>query len=190
MPVEIEGAIPFDRDREHASYDPQYVHRFWRILVQVDRLFTRFRSPFLGKVSPVHFFWGSFDLAVTRFSGRTAPLLESDSPNVGRWVMQEAYSHECSSVGFWPGNGGFGRPAFFSYAYPEPAGFADAPMSPLTYYDPDLGQFILPYDTVRQASSPDDAVLDYLRHTYEAAAKLGRWDRAALERSSLPGPRR
>ena len=190
MPVEIIGAIPFDHDREHASYDPQYVNRFWRILVQVDRLFTLFRSPFLGKVSPVHFFWGSFDLAVTRFSGRTAPLLESASPNVGRWVMQEAYSHECSSCGFWPGNGGFGRPAFFSYAYPEPAGFADAPMSPLTYYDPDLGQFILPYDTVRQASSPDDAVMDYLRHTYEAAAKLGRWDRAALERSSSPGPRR
>ena len=123
MPVEIEGAIPFDRDREHSAYDPQYVHRFWRILVQVNRLFTLFRSSFIGKVSPVHFFWGSFDLAVTRFSGRTAPRLESDSPNLGRWVMQEAYSHEVSSVGFWPGNGGFGRPAFFSYAYPEPARF-------------------------------------------------------------------
>ena len=155
--------------------------------MQVDRLFTLFRSQFLGKVSPVHFFWGSFDLAVTRFSGRTAPLLTSDSPNLGRWVMQEAYSHEVSSCGFWPGNGGFGRPAFFSYAYPEPAGFADAPMTPLTYYDPDLGQFILPYDSVRQASSPDDAVMDYLRHTYEAAAKLGRWDRSALERPS-PDP--
>src|SRR5258708_7909239 len=130
MPVEIEGAIPFDQDREHASYDPEYVGRFWRILVQVDRLFTLFRSQFLGKVSPVHFFWGSFDLAVTRFSGRTAPLLTSDSPNLGRWVMQEAYSHEVSSCGFWPGNGGFGRPAFFSYAYPEPAGFADPPVSP------------------------------------------------------------
>ena len=189
MPVEIEGAIPFDQDREHGAYDPQYVHRFWRILVQVDRLFTRFRSPFLGKASPVHFFWGSFDLAVTRFSGRRAPLLTSDSPNLGRWVMQEAYSHEVSSCGFWPGNGGFGRPAFFSYAYPEPAGFADAPMSPTAYYDQDLGQFILPYDTVRHASSPDDVVMDYLRHTYEAAAKLGLWDRAALERRS-PDSRR
>jgi hypothetical protein len=184
MPVEIDGAIPFDQDREHASYDPQYVNRFWRILVQVDRLFTRFRAQFIGKVSPVHFFWGSFDLAVTRFSGRPAPPLTSDSPNLGRWVMQEAYSHEVSSCGFWPGNGGFGRPAFFSYAYPEPAGFADAPMTPLAYYDGDLGQFILPYDSVRQASSPDDTVMDYLRHTYEAAAKLGLWDRAALERPS------
>ena len=123
-------------------------------------MFTLFRAPFIGKVSPVHFFWGSFDLAVTRFSGRTAPPLESDSPNLGRWVMQEAYSHEVSSVGFWPGNGGFGRPAFFSYAYPEPAGFAEAPMTPLTYYNSDLGQFILPYDTARLASSPDDAILD------------------------------
>jgi hypothetical protein len=184
MPVEIEGAIPFDRDEEHAAYDRDYVGRFWRILVQVNRLFTQFRGQFIGKVSPVHFFWGSFDLAVTRFSGRTAPPLQSDSPHLGRWVMQEAYSHEVSSCGFWPGNGGFGRPAFFSYAYPEPAGFADAPMTPLAYYDSDLGQFILPYDSVRQSSSPDDSVMDYLSHTYEAAAKLGRWDRAALERPS------
>jgi hypothetical protein len=192
MPVEIEDAIPFDQDREHGSYDPHHVHRFWRILVQVNRLFILFRAQFLGKASPVHFFWGSFDLAVTRFSGRTAPLLTSDSPNLGRWVMQEAYSHEVSSCGFWPGNGGFGRPAFFSYAYPEPPGFADAPMSPAAaYYDRDLGQFILPYDAVRQAPSPDDMVMDYLRHTYEAAANLGRWDRAALERPRpLPHARR
>jgi hypothetical protein len=186
MPVEIEGAIPFDQDRQHASYDPDYANRFWCILVLVERLFTRFRSHFIGKVSPVHFFWGSFDLAITRFSGRTAPLLTSDSPNLGRWVMQEAYSHEVSSVGFWPGNGGFGRPAFFSYAYPEPPGFADAPMSAAAYYDRDLGQFILPYDAVRQASSPDELVMDYLRHTYEAAANLGKWDRQALERPSSP----
>jgi len=182
MPVEIEGAIPFDQDRVHAAYDATYVHRFWRPLVQAARLMQRFRASFLGKVSPVHFFWGSFDLAVTRFSGRTAPLLQSDSPNLGRWVMQEAYSHEVSSVGFWPGNGGFGRAAFFSYAYPEPAGFADAPMSAGAYYDRELGQVILPYDAVRQAASPDDLVMDYLSRTYEAAASLGQWDRAALER--------
>ena len=123
-------AIPFERDTEHASYDPDYANRFWRILLQVDRLFTVFRSRFLGKVSPVHFFWGSFDLAVTRFSGRAAPRLTSDSANLGAWVMQEAYSHEVSSCGFWPGNGGFGRAAFFSYAYPEPPGFAEAPVRP------------------------------------------------------------
>src|SRR5215468_9823973 len=168
MPVEIEGAIPFDQDRVHAVYDAAYVHRFWRALVQATRLLQQFRASFLGKVSPVHFFWGSFDLAVTRFSGRTAPLLQSDSPNLGRWVMQEAYSHEVSSVGFWPGNGGFGRAA--------------APMSAGAYYDRELGQVILPYDAVRQAASPDDLVMDYLRRTYEAAASLGQWDRAALER--------
>jgi len=189
MPVEIEGAIPFERDSDHRSYDAAYVHRFWRILLQVNRLFTQFRSPFLGKVSPVHFFWGSFDLAVSRFSGRTAPLLMSDSPNVGRWAMQEAYSHEVSSCGFWPGNGGFGQAAFFSYAYPEPQGFADAPRSSATYFDRDLGQFILPYDAVRQAASPDELVMDYLRHSYEAAANLGGWDRRALERPS-PNTRR
>jgi hypothetical protein len=183
MPVEIADAVPFERDTEHRSYDPDYVNRFWRALVQVDRVFTRFRSGFLGKVSPVHFFWGSFDLAVTRFSGRTAPRLTSSTPNLGAWVMQEAYSHEVSSCGFWPGNGGFGRPAFFSYAYPEPAGFASAPMRPeATYYDEDLGQFILPYDVVRRAQEPDAVLMDYLRSTYDGAAELGHWDRAALER--------
>ncbi len=184
MPVEIADAIPFDQDHEHHCYDPEYVHRFWRALVQVERVFTRFRSDFIGKVSPVHFFWGSFDLAITRFSGRVAPKLTINTPNVGTWVMQEAYSHEVSSCGFWPGNGGFGRPAFFSYAYPEPEGFGQAPMRPdATYYDQDLGQFILPYDAVRQAQSPDAALMDYLRHTYAAAADLGHWDRAALERA-------
>jgi hypothetical protein len=183
MPVEIEDAIPFDQDRTHASYDPDYVNRFWRILVQVDRLFTRFRSPFLGKVSPVHFFWGSFDLAVTRFSGRRAPPLTSKTPNLSACVMQEAYSHEVSSCGFWPGNGGFGKAAFFSYAYPEPPGFAKAPTRPgETVYDEGLGQFILPYDAVRRAQSPDDCVMQYLRSTYEAAADLAQWDRSALER--------
>ena len=184
MPVEIEGATPFDHDTEHHSYDPGYVNRFWRALVQVDRVFTQFRSRFLGKVSPVHFFWGSFDLAVTRFSGRAAPKLTSETANVGAWVMQEAYSHEVSSCGFWPGNGGFGRPAFFSYAYPEPEGFALAPMRPeATYYDAELGQFILPYEAVRRAQSPDAMLMDYLQHTYAAAADLGHWDRPALERA-------
>jgi Family of unknown function (DUF5996) len=183
MPVEIPDAIPFEQDRAHAAYDPEYVTRFWRILVQVDRVFTRFRGQFLGKASPVHFFWGSFDLAVTRFSGRAAPRLTSDSPNLGAWVMQEAYSHEVSSCGFWPGNGGFGKAAFYSYAYPEPQGFASARMLPAaTYYDQELGQHILPYDAVRQARSPDDDLVRYLLSTYEAAADLGRWDRAGLER--------
>ncbi len=183
MPVEIENAIPFEQDSEHGSYDPDYANRFWRALLQADRVFTQFRSPFLGKVSPVHFFWGSFDLAVTRFSGRLAPKLNSHSPNLGAWVMQEAYSHEVSSCGFWPGNGGFGRPAFYSYAYPEPPGFADAPTRPdQTYYDQELGQLIVSYDVVRQSQSPDDALLDYLNSTYAAAADLGHWDRAALER--------
>ncbi len=184
MPVEIPDAVPFDQDREHASYDPEYVQRFWRILIQADRLCTLFRARFLGKVSPVHFFWGSFDLAVTRFSGRAAPTLTSNSPNLGAWVMQEAYSHEVSSCGFWPGNGGFGQAAFYSYAYPEPPGYSDAPVRPAdVYYDQDLGQFILPYEAVRRATSPDDAVLDFLQSTYAAAADLAHWDRAALERS-------
>lgn len=189
MPVEIQDAIPFEQDRMHASYDPDYVTRFWRILVQVDRVLTAFRAQFLGKVSPVHFFWGSFDMAVTRFSGRRAPRLESHSPNLGAWVMQEAYSHEVSSCGFWPGNGGFGQAAFYSYAYPEPPGFAAAPMAPAaTYYDQGLGQFILPYDAVRQAKSPDDDLMQYLRSTYEAAANLGQWDRSALERIGGEAP--
>jgi hypothetical protein len=185
MPVEIPDAVPFDQDREHKSYDPEYAQRFWRILVQADRLSTLFRSQFVGKVSPVHFFWGSFDLALTRFSGRTAPTMTSDSPNLGAWVMQEAYSHEVSSCGFWPGNGGFGQAAFYSYAYPEPPGFSDAPLRPdAAYYDQNLGQFILPYDAVRQAPSPDDHVLDFLQSTYSAAADLAHWDRTALERAA------
>ena len=184
MPVEIENAIPFERDNEHNSYDPEYANRFWRILLQADRVFTLFRSRFIGKVSPVHFFWGSFDLAITRFSGRPAPALKSELPNVGAWVMQEAYSHEVSSCGFWPGNGGFGQAAFFSYAYPEPQGFAAVPTKPeRTYYDQDLGQFILPFDVVRRAQSPDDTLLDYLHSTYSAAADCGHWDRSALERA-------
>jgi hypothetical protein len=186
MPVEIPEAIPFEQDTTHASYDPEYVTRLWRILVQVDRVLTKFRGQFLGKVSPVHFFWGSFDMAVTRFSGRAAPRLTSNSPNLGAWVMQEAYSHEVSSCGFWPGNGGFGKAAFYSYAYPEPVGFASARISPdATYYDKGLGQHILPYDAVRDAESPDDDLMLYLRSTYQAAADFGKWDRASLERGGV-----
>jgi Family of unknown function (DUF5996) len=188
MPVELPDAIPFEADTQHASYDAGAVNRFWRILVGVDRLLNQFRSRFIGKVSPVHFFWGSFDMAVTRFSGRTAPAMNSDSPNLGAWVMQEAYSHEVSSAGFWPGNGGYGRAAFYCYAYPEPAGFGQARIGQeATFYDADLGQFILPYDAVRQAASPDDEVMRYLQGTYEAAADLAKWDRGALERALKSG---
>lgn len=187
-PVEIPDAIPFEHDRTHAAYEPEYVTRFWRILVQAERVLTRFRSDFLGKVSPVHFFWGSFDMALTRFSGRLAPKLPGSSPNLGAWVMQEAYSHEVSSAGFWPGNGGFGKAAFYSYAYPEPDRFARASISPAdAYYDESLGQYILPYNAVRQATSPDDDLMRFLVSTYEAAADLGHWDRSALERAK---PRR
>jgi hypothetical protein len=193
MPVEIEDAIPFETDRDHASYDGEYANRFWRILVGTHRVFSRFRSPFLGKVSPIHFFWGSFDLALTRFSGRQGPPLNSVSPNLGAWVMAEAYSHEVSSCGFWPGNGGFGRAAFYTYAYPEPPGFGEAAIRPsAAFYDKDLGQFLLPYDEVRRAPSPDEYLLDFLVSTYGAAADLGHWDRAALERpdGTTPAPSR
>jgi hypothetical protein len=187
MPVEIVGAIPFDQDRAHGAYDAEYAYRFWRVLAQTDRLLKQFRARFIGKASPVHFFWGSFDIAVTRFSGRGAPALNSASPNLGAWVMREAYSHEVSSCGFWPGNGGFGQAAFYCYAYPEPEGFAAASAGPAgAYYDQDLGQFILPYDVVRGAASPDDAVMEFLQVTYDAAADLGQWDRTALERQAIP----
>jgi hypothetical protein len=186
MPVEIEGAIPFDTDRQHSSYDGQAAQTFWRQLVQADRVFNIFRARFLGKVSPVHFFWGSFDLAVTRFSGRAAPPLKSNnSPNVAAWVMNEAYSHECASVGFWPGNGGYGRAAFYAYAYPEPEGFGAQKVSPQgAAYSEDVGQFLLDYDAVRTAGSPDAALLDFMQSTYEAAANGGKWDRKMLERAS------
>jgi hypothetical protein len=184
MPVEIADAIPFEQDKEHASYDRDYVARFWRILVQVDRVLKQFRAQFLGKVSPVHFFWGSFDMAVTRFSGRRAPKMIGDSPHLGAWVMQEAYSHEVSSCGFWPGNGGFGKAAFYSYAYPEPRGFASAPVLPdRAFYDPKLRQFLLPYDAVRQAPLPDEPLIQFCESAYLAAAELGRWDRAEMERA-------
>jgi hypothetical protein len=184
MPVEIPDAIPFDRDLIHASYDSDYVNRFWRVLVRVDRLLNLFRSRFVGKVSPVHFFWGSFDMAVTRFSGRPAPPITSNSPNLGAWVMQEAYSHEVSSCGFWPGNGGYGQAAFYAYAYPEPPGFGQVRISPdAAAYDPDVGKFLLAYDAIRQAKVPDDDIMRFLQATYGAAADLAKWDRIALERS-------
>ena len=186
MPVEIEGAIPFDTDRTHASYVAAAANTFWRQLVQADRVFNIFRAPFLGKVSPSHFFWGSFDLAVTRFSGRAAPPLKSNStPNVAAWVMNEAYSHECASVGFWPGNGGYGRAAVYAYAYPEPDGFGAEKVAPAgAAYNADIGQFLIDYDAIRMAASPDDALLEFMQSTYEAAANRAAWDRKALERSS------
>jgi hypothetical protein len=183
MPVEIADPIRFEQDRVHAAYAPDEVTRFWRALAQIDQVFAVFRSRFLGKASPVHFFWGSFDLAATRFSGRRAPPPPSN-PNVADFVNREAYSHEVSSCGFWPGSGGFGRAAFYSYAYPQPAGFADAPMPPGAFYSKDLGEFILPYDEVRQAAAPRELLLDFLERTYAAAAELGQWDRAALERAT------
>jgi len=183
MPSEIENAVPFDRDRVNAQYDRDFVSRFQQALVQSARVMNEFRARFIGKASPVHFFWGSFDLAVTRFSGRTAPPPQSVTPNVASWVMAEAYSHEVCSCGFWPGNGGYGRAAFYVYAYPEPAGYGDAPLrTPEAFYDKNVGQFILPYDALRQSRDPDGLLLEFLQETYEAAANLANWDRAALER--------
>jgi hypothetical protein len=175
-PQEVPDPIPFEQDTVHASYDAQAVHRFWRILVWVDEVFKEFRAGFIGKVSPVHFFWGSFDLAVTRFSGRKAP------PRRGV-ITSEAYSHEVSSAGFWPGGGDIKGPAFYSYAAPEPQGFAEQPVLPKqAFYHPQMKEFLLLYDDVRTAESPRDALLAFLRSTYEAAANLAQWDRKALER--------
>ena len=181
-PMEVEVAIPFEEDDTHAAYDPDAAHRLWRILVQCDRVMTEFRSRFVGKCSPAHFFWGAFDIAVTRFSGRTAPA-HPGAPFMATWVAQEAYSHECSSCGFWPGGGPVPEPVFYSYAYPEPAGFREWPVVPAeAYYSTDLFEYLLPYEAVRNADDPDAALLDFLRTTYEAAAELGAWDRKALER--------
>jgi len=182
MPNEVANPIRFSQDRTHASYDADAAYRFWRALVQVDRVFKLFRSGFLGKVSPVHFFWGSFDLAVTRFSGRPAPLHPGGVPGLPDAVTREAYSHEVSSAGFWPGSDAFPQAAFYSYAFPEPAGFRDRPVTPPgARFDATMGEFILPYDTVRAAAEPDAVLLDFLSSTYEAAAEAGRWDRATLE---------
>lgn len=182
-PNEMADATPFASDEVHRSYDADYAQRFWRVLVHSDRVFRHFRSPFIGKCSPVHFFWGAADLAVTRFSGRTAPIHPGGIPNLPDAVVREAYSHEVSSAGFWPGGGVIDYPAFYSYAYPEPPGFPDARVQPAeAFYSPDLREFILPYDAVRLAASPDAALMAFLESTYEAAARLGGWDRAALER--------
>jgi hypothetical protein len=180
-PNEILNPIRFSQDTIHAAYDAAAAHRFWRALVHADRIFKLFRSGFLGKASPVHFFWGSFDLAVTRFSGRRAPLHPGGVPGLRDAVVQEAYSHEVSSAGFWPGNEGFPRAAFYSYAYPEPKGFRERPVTPGADFDTTLGEFILPYETVASAPEPDALLLDFLATTYAAAAETGGWDRAALE---------
>jgi hypothetical protein len=180
MPVEIPDPIPFDQDRVHASYDPESVEKFWRILLSVDAIFKQFRSRFVGKSSPVHFFWGSFDLAVTRFSGRKAP----ERPGADN-MTREAYSHEVSSVGFWPGTSGMSDAAFYSYAAPEPNGFKQARVQPsAAAYNSSLGEFLIPYEDVRVAESPSSSLLQFCESTYEAAASLGRWDRLALERDA------
>ncbi|HYM78279.1 MAG TPA: DUF5996 family protein [Candidatus Dormibacteraeota bacterium] len=181
MPVEIPNPIPFDQDRVHSSYDSKAAETFWRILLSVDSVLHQFRSGFIGKSSPVHFFWGSFDLAVTRFSGRRAP----DRPGADA-TTREAYSHEVSSIGFWPGGGEIKDAVFYSYAAPEPQGFKEATVRPpLAFYDKDLNEFLLMYDDVRKAPSPSAALLDFCQSTYEAAASLGKWDRESLERPVL-----
>jgi Family of unknown function (DUF5996) len=181
MPQEVTDPIPFDQDTQHAAYDPEYAQRFWQILVQCDRLMTIFRARYAGKCSPVHFFWGSFDLAVTRFSGRQAPKHPGGIPNMADWVTREAYSHEVSSCGFWFGKGAV-EALFYAYAYPTPEGFKDYPVQPQeAFYSPEMQEFVLPYDAVRQANDSDAMVLAFLQSTYEAAANLAHWDRAALE---------
>lgn len=178
MPQEVPNPIRFDQDRVHAAYDPVYAHRFWRILVTADSIFKEFRSRFIGKVSPVHFFWGSFDLAVTRFSGRRAP----ERAGADR-MTQEAYSHEVSSVGFWPGGGDIKGAVFYAYAAPEPTGFGQTPVRPAkAYYSPEMKEFFLMYDDVRASDVPKNALLEFCQSTYEAAANLGKWDRENLER--------
>ena len=182
MPNELPEPIKFSQDTQHASYDPDAVERFFRILVNADRVFKQFRTGFLGKASPVHFFWGSFDLAVTRFSGRRAPRHPGGVPHLPDAVACEAYSHEVSSAGFWPGSGAIDYPAFYSYAYPEPPGYRATTVRPdAAFFSEALGEFILPYDAVRTAADPDQALLNFLQSSYEAAANAGKWDREALE---------
>jgi Family of unknown function (DUF5996) len=189
FPCEIPGAVPFSHDKTHASYDAEYAHRFWRILVQADRVLKQFRTGFVGKSSPVHFFWGSFDLAVTRFSGRLAPPHPGGVPGMADAIVRDAYSHEVSSAGFWPGGSGVDYAAFYSYAYPEPDGFRTSAVEPnAAFFNGTLGEYLLPYDAVRTASDPDAMLLAFLRSTYEAAARAGKWDRAALECApGIPG---
>jgi hypothetical protein len=188
MPNELPDPIRFSQDRQHASYDPDAVRRLLQILVNADRVFKQFRTGFLGKASPVHFFWGSFDLAVTRFSGRRAPRHPGGVPHLSDDVACEAYSHEVSSAGFWPGSGAIDYPAFYSYAYPEPPGFRTTKVRPdAAFFSEAVGEFILPYDAVRAAADPDQALLEFLQSTYEAAANAAKWDRDALE-SALGQP--
>lgn len=184
MPSEIPDALPFSQDTRHASYDPEYAQRFWRVLLQSEQIFRQFRASFVGKVSPVHFFWGGMDLAVTRFSGRPAPEHPGGVPNLPDWVAREAYSHEVSSVGFWPGGEPHAFPLFYSYTYPEPDGFPElAELPEGAFYSRELGEFVLPYDSVRASAAPEETLLKFLHRTYGAAADLGRWDRIALERA-------
>ncbi len=176
-PVEMERAIPFREDREHRSYDAGAAHRWWSVLLRADIALKRFRGEFLGKASPVQFWWGSFDLAAARFSGRRAPRYEGHTPNCPDYVMVEAYSHECSNCGFWPGDDRLPEPAFYAYAYPEPPGYGVRSLGvPGAYYHPELREFILPYERVRSAPDPDGVLLSFFRTTFAAAAELGRWD--------------
>ena len=182
-PNEVPEPIRFDQDETHRAYHAEYANRFWRILVQADRVFKEFRAGFIGKCSPVHFFWGSPDLAVTRFSGRRAPEHPGGVPNLPDWITREAYAQEVSSCGFWPGGGPIPYAAFYSYAYPEPTGFAAASVQPgAAFYSSDLREFVLPYQVVQQSDSPDGILLEFLQTTYDSAANLGKWDRSSLER--------
>ncbi len=182
MPVEVSDPIPFEQDEVHDAYDAEYAQRFWRILMHSQRVLLAFRSEFLGKVSPPHFFWGGFDLAATRFSGRRAPD-HPGVPGLPDFVSREAYTHEVSSAGFWPGGSAIAEPVFYAYAYPEPAGFGDYPVQPEgAYYHPTLREFVLPYEIVRTADAPDAALMRFLQSSYAAAADLAGWDRRALER--------
>ena len=188
MPVEVAQPIPFEQDNTHQAYDPEYAQRFWRVLLQTTRVFTIFRARFTGKVSPVHLFWGALDLACTRFSGRPAPTHPS-MPGLPDRVTRDAYSHEVSSCGFWPGAPGI-EPIFYSYAYPEPPGYAQSSIAPAqAHFDSTLGEFVLPYEAMRQSADPDSALLQFLQSTYDAAANCAHWDRAALEASPKPGNR-
>ena len=183
VPREMADTLRFTDDSEHHSYDRDAVHRCWTALAQASRVLQEFRGRFIGKCSPVHFFWGAFDLACTRFSGRTAPTHPGGVPNLPDWAVREAYSHECISAGWWPGGGALMEPAFYAYCYPEPAGFAEGRIQPdAAYYSPDLKEFVLPYDAVRTAGRPEELLLEFLQSTYEAGANLGGWDRSALER--------
>jgi hypothetical protein len=184
LPSEMENAIPFDEDETHSAYDRDSARLLWRVLLDVDRILHEFRGRFIGKCSPVHFWWGGFDMAVTRFSGREAPPHPGGIPNLPDWVTREAYSHECMSVGWWPGGGAVSEPAFYAYAYPEPAGCPTAPISPAAaYYHGELREWILPYDAVRAAADPDADVMAFLQSAYDTVARLGKWD-PALERST------